>query len=515
MKRKILIVDDIASNIHMLSNMLKEDYSVIAAKSGQKAIELCKKSVQPDIILLDIMMPVMDGFEVCKVLKNDERTKDIPIFFISSLDDQKEQEKGYAAGGDDYLIKPISKEILLKKVKSQLEYNDLKNDLRFNNKHNGRIDCKKDKQMDSKQKVLIVDDAPENLQVALEILKEDYIVTVAKSGQKALEILNKNKDIDLILLDIIMPNMSGLELCQNIKQNSDLMMIPIIFLTVLENKDDILKGFKYGAVDYVTKPFEPMILKARVQTHLKLKKFQDNLLNTINEKDQILIKQSKLASMGEMFESIMHQWKQPLSVISMSNANIRVSQELETLTKDNLVNMLDEIDSSTKHLTDTIDVFRDFLNEDEIKQYLRVKDLISKTLKLLSSKITNRSIQININSENEEVYTFKNELIQVLMNIISNAIDALDKIKENRVIDISTEFKGSSFKIKICNNGPQIDQEVLNLIFNKYFTTKTDKKGSGIGLYICKKILEENLDGTIDVLSNNKHTCFEIVFKAT
>lgn len=506
-KPRILIVDDVTSNIHLLSNMLKDEYSIIVAKNGTKALELCSKDQKPDLILLDIVMPEMDGFEVCKKLKENQETQHIPIVFVSSLNEISEQELAIEAGGEDYIFKPVSKTILFHKIELLLGRKNIQNT------QNIKQFQKVDTAMHRKGKILIVDDTPENLQVAIEILKADYSVVVAKSGIKALEIIQDSPDIDLILLDVIMPEMNGFEVCRKIKSNDAFSHIPVVFVTILENEKDIIEGFNLGATDYVVKPFEPEILKVRVKNHIDLKLHQDELKENIKQKELLLLKQSKLATLGEMFESITHQWKQPLSVISMSNANIRVESELDTLTSQKLEQFLNDIDNSTTHLSETIDVFRDFLEEDIKNQYLNLKELINKTIRLLESKIKNRTIEVKCDLEDIEVCTRKNDLVQVLMNLLSNSINALEKIETHRYIHISASVHNDTVTVSVCDNAGGIPHEYQNKIFDKYFTTKKDKKGSGIGLYIVKTIVEKNLKGNVSNHNTEDGTCFKISFQ--
>jgi len=478
-KFKILVIDDVSSNIDMLTNMLKETYSVITASNVKKALEFSKKENKPDLILLDIGMPEVDGYEMCRKLKESNYTKDIPVVFISSLGDSEEDKRSIEYGAADSITKPIDKNILLNKIKTQINLSQYKK------LETTPIYAKIDTQY-KKRKILIVDDASQNIQVALEILKNDYIISAANSGRKALDMLKDGLSPDLILLDVIMPEMDGFEVCQELKLNSEYSHIPIIFWTILENDQDMIKGLELGAVDYVTKPVEPKILQARVNTHIKLKVYQDQLLKNLKEKDEVLINQTKLATLGSMFENITHQWKQPLSLITMTSGNLRLEKEFNTLTDENLLKGLDEIDSATIHMAETIDDFRDFLKTDIQKQYFNIKEIIDKTLKLLKTKIKNRLIQIENSIADIEIYTFKNDLVQVLMNIFTNAIYALSNREEKRQINISTDILDNFIELKICDNAGGIKEENIDKIFDKYFTTKKDKIGSGLGLYMCK-----------------------------
>lgn len=131
-----------------------------------------------------------------------------------------------------------------------------------------------------KNTVLIVDDAPENITVLGALLRSDYTVRIATSGEKALQIINSDNAPDLILLDVMMPGMDGYEVCTQIKANPLTKNIPVIFITAKTSEADEVKGFELGAVDYITKPFSPVVIKARVRTHLELKKYRDLLVNT-------------------------------------------------------------------------------------------------------------------------------------------------------------------------------------------------------------------------------------------
>ena len=456
------------------------------------------------MILLDIIMPDMDGYEVCQLLKNDETTSHIPVIFLTSLNSIEDQEKGIKVGAIDFISKPFSKNVILQRIQTHLKIRKLENQILSTN-------CTKDNDMKNTQDtILVVDDAPQNIALIVEILKKDYKVSVATSGEKALKTLDNGLIPDIILLDIIMPVMDGYEICKELKSINKYKDIPIIFLTILEDKEDVIKGLELGAVDYVSKPVEPSILKARIQTHLKLKHFQDKLINDIKLKDEILIKQSKLAALGEMFENITHQWKQPLATVSISSGTIRMQKDFGTLQDEDLYRSLESIETSIKHLGQTIDDFRDFLKEDVKKQHFNIKSTVTKTLKLLDSKFKNLNINIENNVDDIEIFTLKNDLIQILMNILSNADEILKNKDGDKNIKIATVVKDNILILKVNDNGGGIKNEVMDNIFDKYITTKKD--GSGIGLYMSKKLIEERLGGDIKSYNENGGACFEISF---
>ncbi len=500
-KKKVLIVDDVAENLHLLTSMLKHKYAVSAATNGEKALELAFKEPRPDIIFLDVYMPNMNGFEVCKRLKNDDTTKDIPVVFVSSAVDIKELADNNGCYDVDFINKPVTRDTISDKIESRLSKTD---------KNIDELEPK-DYGMDEKATILVVDDTPETIKVIVEILKEHYKVSVATSGQKALDMLDDGLDADLILLDIIMPEMDGYEVCETLQKNPLYKDIPVMFLTVLENDQDIVKGFELGAVDYVTKPVEPTVLKARVQTHLKLKKFRAQLLKNLREKEELLIKQSKMAIMGEMFENVTHQWKQPLSVITLATDTINMTYDLGELDEPKLKANLGSIKNSTRHLASTIDDFRDFLKEDIQKQYFNVKDSVEKTLKLLNAKFINKEISIDDSELKDiELYGLKNDLTHILMNLFNNAKDALANTPSNRAIKVVSDKIGENLVLKIKDNGGGIGDDIKDMIFEKYFTTKDKDKGTGIGLYMTKTLIEDHLGGSIKAYNEDGGACFEL-----
>lgn len=505
-KPRLLIVDDVSSNIHLLMSVLKDDYTIIAATNGKKALELAQSHPTPDLILLDVVMPDMDGFEVCKELKRSTVTKEIPIVFVTSLNSIEEQEQGLEAGGIDFISKPFSKDIILHKVETYLNLKELETSC-------GRtkpVELKEEPMNEQKSKVLVVDDSPENIQVAIEALKDKYTVSVATSGMKALRQIDEGLLPDLILLDVIMPEMDGYELCEILKAREEFKYIPIIFVTVLEKENDIVRGLELGAVDYVVKPIEPQVLNARVETHLKVKKYHDTLVEDIKTKDELIYNQSKLAILGEMFENITHQWRQPLSAISVTTSGIKLEQEFGNLNNDGVIKGLDTIESSVKYLSQTVDDFRNFILSERSERAFDIKELVEKTLRLLESRFKNSAISVENRVESFELNSQQNDLIQILMNLLSNAQDALVKKENERKIVISSEIQSNDFIIRIEDNGGGIDIDPIEKIFEKYFTTKGDK-GSGIGLFMSRKIAWERLGGDLKVYNVTNGVCFEII----
>ncbi len=228
-----------------------------------------------------------------------------------------------------------------------------------------------------------------------------------------------------------------------------------------------------------------------------------NLLEQLQksrQKDHILAHQSKMAAMGEMIGNIAHQWRQPLSVISTTSTGIKFQKELGLLKEEDIITSMDTITKSAKYLSSTIDDFRDFFKPTKEKTYFNIDDAINKALSIISHQYYNHSITIFKNIESISIYGFENELVQVLINILNNAKDALvaQKQKDNLVF-IDVNLENQNVVIKIKDNARGIPQDTLSRVFEPYFTTKDQSQGTGIGLYICEEVIKKHMNGSIYV----------------
>jgi len=233
-----------------------------------------------------------------------------------------------------------------------------------------------------------------------------------------------------------------------------------------------------------------------------------NDITALEEKDILLMQQSKMAAMGEMLESIAHQWRQPLSVISTTATGIKTEKDLDILTDESLFEYCDNINNSVQHLSQTIDDFRSFLKQDKQKELFYIKDIYIKTINLVSSKFKNRNINIIDNIDNIQVNGFGNELIQVFMNIFNNARDELEILDiKKRILFVDIYKDEENLIIKIKDNAGGIPDNVLPNIFEPYFTTKEERDGTGIGLYMTNKIIKNSFKG--DISASNKTYDYE------
>lgn len=355
---------------------------------------------------------------------------------------------------------------------------------------------------DKKYTILVVDDTETNIDILVDLLV-DYDLLVALDGFSAIEIA-QSEHIDLVLLDIMMPQIDGYEVCKILKSNDKTKDVPIIFITANTSEEAIETAYDVGGIDYITKPIRPKELLSRVATQLDLSHKTKHLEQIINEqlkalrdKDLLLIQKSKMADMGEMIATIAHQIKQPISVIKAVSSSAILDKQL-TGSAD-IDYLCESINEQTRFMTDTIDLFRNFFNPNKLKESMQLSDIIKYTTNILSGLILNIHITKSIETTNK-IKVYKNDLIQCCMNIIKNAIDVFDeKNIKQKAINIQVYEEEGYHTITIQDNGGGVPEHLKERIFEQYFTTKSEDRGTGIGLDLVKQIIQDKHNGIIYV----------------
>ena len=235
---------------------------------------------------------------------------------------------------------------------------------------------------------------------------------------------------------------------------------------------------------------------------ITLQKEQQKL---IKENEKILYQQSKMAAMGEMIGNIAHQWRQPLSVISVSASGIKLYQEEGLYSKEDSKDFIEAILHSTKYLSDTIDDFRNFYKDDLEKSDFEVKKSIDKTINLLNTEFIKEEIEVvYLGESNLFIHGIENQFLQVIMNILNNAKDALvEKDIKNRHIFIDLYKKNDKTYIEIQDNAGGVNEDIIEHVFEPYFTTKHKSLGTGIGLYMSEEIVTKQLNGKLFVYNKS------------
>jgi PAS domain S-box-containing protein len=222
----------------------------------------------------------------------------------------------------------------------------------------------------------------------------------------------------------------------------------------------------------------------------------------LKKKDQILAQQSKMAALGEMLDNIAHQWRQPLSIISSVAGGIKLRSNFSELSNEYLNDSIDSIVDTTQYLSQTIDDFRDFIRGTHEKKVFNLFDNLKYSLKLLDGVIKKNEIKVIISTSLDEIeiYGYPNELVQVVINLVSNSKDALkDNDLKNRYIFIDIKKETGFVILNIKDNANGIKENIIKRVFEADFTTKKEKEGTGIGLYMSQRLVEESMNGTIKV----------------
>jgi len=238
-----------------------------------------------------------------------------------------------------------------------------------------------------------------------------------------------------------------------------------------------------------------------------------NLRQELKNKEELMIAQSRHAAMGEMISMIAHQWRQPISVIAMEANNILADIELDTLDKEELHETSKDIISQTQELSKTIDDFREFFKPNKDIENILIIDVINDALNVIGKSLENNDVHLSVKvDETVVVKTFSRELMQVFINIIKNAKETfMDQELENKNILVTLDTLADSIVLTICDNAGGIDTDIINEIFEPYFTTKRERNGTGLGLYMSKTIIEKHLQGTLTVENSKNGACFKIV----
>lgn len=356
--------------------------------------------------------------------------------------------------------------------------------------------------MKDNQTILIVDDNEVNLDILVSILN-DYDVIPIKSGCSAFEVVNSEK-IDLILLDVMMPDMNGFDVCKYLKIDDKTKHIPVMFITAKHGVDDIKKGFDVGAVDYITKPFNALELLSRVNTHLQLKSYQENLEKKVKEEieknkiqEQIIFQNSKQAEIGELLMHISHQWKQPLSELGSINVLNNLYSKDENINVENLKTNFDRTSLILDFMSTTVETFQNFYKPNPNNTSFEIYSSIKKAINIIDATFDYENIKLKIDIKNNPIiYANLNEYAQVILSILNNAKDMfILRQTDNRTVKLSILVKDEKSIVTIEDNAGGIELEKIENIFLPYVS---EKGSTGIGLYMSRNIMEKN-NGTIDI----------------
>ena len=305
----------------------------------------------------------------------------------------------------------------------------------------------------------------------------------------------KHEKLELMLED---------ELGFVIKASSFIIILIVLLSLLLSIK--INKIFKHyqNEVERRTEELE------KLNSSLEIRVIQE--LNAHRQKDKMLTQSAKMAEMGDMLSMIAHQWRQPLNQMSFVVMNIESAYEYDELTEDYLNTKVKEANELLEFMSVTIDDFKNYFAPDKEKTYEQINDAIKQAVSLIKKTLDSESIELELAfSSQKEILIYKNEFIQVVLNLIKNSRDVLRDLNiESPKILIETEDTEFGLSVSFSDNGGGIKEDILEKIFEPYFSTKDEKNGTGLGLYMSKMIIEGHMGGELSVENAKDGAIFKI-----
>jgi two-component system cell cycle response regulator len=285
MTARVLVVDDVPANVRLLEARLSAEYfDVSIAMSGLEALAICEKA-ECDIVLLDVMMPDMDGFEVCRRIKSNPSTHHIPVVMVTALDQPSDRVKGLEAGADDFLTKPVSDIALIARVRSLARLKMMTDELRMRavtSKEIGIQGPENDAVADTgrKGRVLIVDDRPTSHQRLSGMLAAEHTVEVESNPSEAL-FRAAEGNYDLMLVSLALANFDGLRLCSQVRSLERTRNVPILAISDGDDNARMIRGLEIGVNDYLMRPIDKNELLARARTQIRKKRYTERLRDNV------------------------------------------------------------------------------------------------------------------------------------------------------------------------------------------------------------------------------------------
>jgi signal transduction histidine kinase len=377
-------------------------------------------------------------------------------------------------------------------------------------------------------KILIADDEPDMLRFLKSQLAPHFQVIEAIDGNQAFEKACQFLP-DIVLLDMMMPEKDGLQVCRELRERTSTKRIPIVLLTARADEETKLQSLAVGASDFLAKPFSTTELHVRVKNLIDSHQYQRQLtrqnqileatLEQLKETETQLVQSEKLASLGRMSAGIIHEINNPLNFAKTASHMLRrQARLLPAEDKEEFEDTVKDIEEGIDRVRVIVSDLRSFTHPNtEMFEDVSVRNLITSTLRFLSHEWKDRVEIVQNFAEDETVWGNRHQLIQVLINLMQNSIDAL-KTKEFTTdkprIEIAGVHQDDKFLLVIRDNGPGIAPENVSRIFDPFFTTKDVGEGMGLGLSICYRILEAHR-GRITVKSELGVFCeFTLEFPA-
>ena len=293
MTARVLVVDDVPANVKLLEARLSAEYfDVVTAMSGSEALAICEKA-ECDIVLLDVMMPDMDGFEVCRRIKANRSTHHIPVVMVTALDHPSDRVKGLDAGADDFLTKPVSDVALIARVRSLSRLKMMTDELRMRaltSREIGIQDPENQAIADAGRagRVLVVDDRASSAERMAAALADQHSVDIESNPNEALFHAAEG-EYDLVIVSLALENCDALRLCSQLRSLDRTRNVPILAICDGEDNARMIRGLEIGVNDYLMRPVDKNELHARAKTQIRKKRYTERLRDNVQQSIEMAI----------------------------------------------------------------------------------------------------------------------------------------------------------------------------------------------------------------------------------
>lgn len=534
----ILVVDDSATFREELKRSLEAaDYVVATATNGEDGLKLAA-GLRPAAILVDSVMPGIDGATLIRRVRLDAALRGTPCVLLTASEGHGAELRALDAGADAFVRKEDA-EVILARLQAVLR--------------STTADRAQAESLLDPKRILAVDDSSTYLNELSTVLRnEGHEVVAARSGTAALEMLAA-QSVDCILMDLMMPDMDGIETCRRIKSSPIFRDIPLLMLTAREDRSAMIEALSTGADDFIAKSNEFEVLTARVRAQLRRKQFEDEHRNIreqllrseleatearaarelaetrarlvealeakntelssayeeLKQTQSRLVQSAKLASLGELVAGVAHEINNPLAFAISHLQTARTSVGVLPTEAPALDiskhwlkarDRLEEMANGLERIRELVLKLRTFSRLDEgERKVVSVQECLDSVLTILAHRLRHRvdvSVQL---AEPSTLDCYPSLLNQALMNLIANAVDAIGDESESGKLAISGGAAGESYLLTITDNGCGIPENLRERVFDPFFTTKDIGKGTGLGLSITYSIIKKH-GGTLELL---------------
>src|SRR3954471_8155752 len=296
MTARVLVVDDVPANVKLLEARLSAEYfDVVTATGGEEALAICERA-ECDLVLLDALMPNMDGFEVCHRLKTNQQTHHIPVVMVTALDQPSDRVRGLEVGADDFLTKPVSDVALIARVRSLARLKLVTDELRMRavtSKEIGILGPESDAVTETGRggRILVVDDRASSYERVVATLSTEHAVDVEKDPNEALFHAAEG-NYDLAIVSLGLKDFDGLRLCSQIRSLERTRGVPILAMAEADNHARLLRGLEIGVNDYLVRPIDKNEMLARTRTQIKKKRYSERLRDNVQMSIEMAITDS-------------------------------------------------------------------------------------------------------------------------------------------------------------------------------------------------------------------------------